>query len=377
MSMSRTGWRLPSALICALGLLLSTLPAHVTATRGGPLVASGHLRDGSGRPVSGTVGIWYEDPARSELVLLTSAPTGADGSFELRAAPTAVLHRLAAANDGWVNLILAGGTDVSQGSVAVARRLRAAGWSGPRGQLRAEVVARAPLTAAQRAITTTFARDVRSAASGTSVRAASLYGCFAQAAGTWSGNTVIGEVHTWTDHTAKWSYGKTADSDIGVGVSYNGTTWSQSGSFHVGTASSSVVTKRAGSRYGRLLLSRFEYRKLAWVGYCPFLPKETIVPGRWLSGLVEGAGVRNYDGYCGSFYAAHAAEFGPNTQWSRDRSEYATFNAAVSAFGVVTLSARSGLSTNVRMTHTFGSGSFHRLCGNDADVLHATRVFAG
>jgi hypothetical protein len=367
----------PSALICALGLLLSTLPAQVAAVGGGPVIASGHLRDGSGHPLAGTVGIWYEDPLRSELVLLASAPTGEDGAFALRAKASGSLHRLAADNDGWVNLILAGGNQASQGSVAVARQLGAGAWSGPRGQLRADVVAKAPLSAAERAAAATFARAARSPASGASVRAASFYGCYPLAAGTWSGNTVIGEVHTWTDHTARWSYGKTADSDIGVGVSYNGTTWSESGSFHVGTSSSSVVSKRAGSRYGRLLLSRFEYRKLAWVGYCPFVPQATIVPGRWLSGLVEGASVRNYDGYCGSFYAANAAEFGPNTRWSRDRSEYATFNAAVSAFGLVSLSARSGLSTNVRMTHTFGSGSFHRLCGNDADILHATRVFAG
>lgn len=360
-----------------MALLLSTLPAQVMAARGGPLIAAGHLRDGSGRPVSGTVGIWYEDPARSELVLLASAPVAADGAFALRAAANGSLRRLAAANDGWVNLIVAGGDETSQGSVAAARRLEANGWAGPHGQLRADVAAKATLSAAQRPAALSFARAARSAASGASVRALPLYGCFAQAAGTWSGNTVIGEVHTWTDHTAKWSYGKTADSDIGVGVSYNGQAWSESGSFHVGTASSSVVTKRAGSRYGRLLLSRFEYRKLAWVGYCPFLPKETIVPGRWLSGLVEGASVRNFDGYCGSFYAANAAEFGPNTQWSRNRSDYAKFDAAVSAFGIVSLSARSGLSTNVRMTHTFGSGSFHRLCGNDADILHATRVFAG
>ena len=153
------------------------------------------------------------------------------------------------------------------------------------------------------------------------------YGCFPDGEETWKGYTVIGEVHTWTDHTASWSYGKTADSDIGVGISYNGTAWRQSGSFHVGTASSSSVTKSAGNLYGRLLLSRFEYRKLHWIGYCPFLPAYTIAPSRWLSGLVEGTSVRQYDGYCGSYYAANAAEFGPNTQWSRDRSDYATFGA--------------------------------------------------
>lgn len=377
MSMSRIGWRVPSAFGCAIALLLSTLPAQVSAAPRGPLIASGTLLDATGRATSGTVGIWYHDPASGELVLVGSSPVSNDGSFALHAATSnGILRRVAAANDGWVNLLVAGGTGTAQGSVAVTRHLGAGSWTGPRNEIEVEVRAAAPVLPDERADAASFAATARSAP-GASALAAPIGGCTPVAAGTWRGLTVIGEVHTWTHHTAKWSYGRTADSDIGVGVTYDGRVWSQSGAFHVGTSSSSVVTKRAGSLYGRLLLSRFEFRRIAWVGFCPFVPREMIMPSRWLSGLVEGANVQNYDGYCGSYYAANAAEFGPHTLWSRNRSDYATFNAAVSAFGVVSLSARSGLSTNVKMTHTFGTGKVHRLCGNDGDILHASRVFAG
>jgi len=367
----------PIATVFATGLLLSMLPVQVLAAPRGPLLVTGTLQDSTGAGLSGTVSAWFEDGVRGELVMVAAATAAPDGTFELHATSLGAMRRAAAQNDGWLNLMVAGGSSERQGSVAVTRRLHDGAWTGPHGSLHVTVMADAPVTGPEQRVIERFAASAGSRAAAGAAQALSLYGCFPDREETWKGYTVIGEVHTWTDHTARWSYGKTADSDIGVGISYDGSAWRQSGSFHIGTSSSSTVTKKAGSRYGRLLLSRFEYRKLHWTGYCPFLPAYTIAPARWLSGLVEGRNVRQYDGYCGSYYAANAAEFGPNTQWSRDRSDYATFHGAVSAFGVVSLTAQSGLSTDVRMTHTFGSGRFHRLCGNDGDILHASRVFAG
>jgi hypothetical protein len=365
----------PIAIVVAGSALLGMLPTPALAAAHGPVLATGRLQASDGAAIAGTVGAWFADA--NGLVMVASAAAGADGSFSLRAASTGAMRRAAGRNDGWLNLIVAGGSADRQGSVAITRRLQDGAWIGRHGSLQVDITADAALTPAQRGEVGRFASAVSGSAAGTAVQSLTYLSCYPDREETWRGYTVIGEVHTWTDHTATWSYGKTADSDIGVGISYNGTAWQQSGTFHVGTSSSSTVAKAAGSLYGRLLLSRFEYRKLHWTGYCPFLPVYTITPVRWLSGLVEGADVRQYDGYCGSYYAANAAEFGPNTRWSRNRSDYATFGGAVTAFGLVKLTAQSGLSTDVQVTHTFGSGKSHRLCGNDGDILHAHRVFAG
>jgi hypothetical protein len=360
----------------ALGLLLSTIPARVMAVPGGAPVASGVLRNAGGDPMAGTVALWYQDPDRGELVLAASTNVGPDGRYQLRT-NAGSLRRLAAQNGGWLNLLVAGGSEATQGSVAITRRLAGGAWSGPNGELAKDIVAAEPLTAAERPAARAFAASAAEPSTAV-VRARSIGTCWSDLIATWSGYTIIGELHTWTDETATWTYGRTADSDIGVGISYDGKAWKQTGSFHVGSTNASSVTKSAGSRYGRLLASKFQFKKYQLIGYCPFLPNYEITPTRWLSGLVEGAYVRNYDGYCGSYYKAHATEFGRNTSWTRDDKAYATFSAAVTAFGVVSLTARSGLSTNVKMTHTFGSAyAPHRLCGNDNDILRAHRVFAG
>ena len=80
----------------------------------GPLLATGRLQASDGAGLSGTVGAWFED--EGGLVMVAAATAAPDGSFELHAASPGAMRRAAARNDGWLNLMVAGGSPPGRGA---------------------------------------------------------------------------------------------------------------------------------------------------------------------------------------------------------------------------------------------------------------------
>jgi len=191
-------------------------------------------------------------------------------------------------------------------------------------------------------------------------------------------STTVGEVHThgrWVTDTV--TYGRTADSNISVGVSPDGSRWSFSGAFHVGNTNGAAVSWVRAGPYGHRVETDFDYAEYAWVpfGICG---DYEIDPVRWDGAATYGSDNSGYDGRCGSTYAAYAQEYGPGTSFTRSTNRYVTFSVAATPFGVAGFTAQSGASTDVTMRWTFGQRSGTRtLCGNDGFPTASSRIFQG
>jgi hypothetical protein len=121
--------------------------------------------------------------------------------------------------------------------------------------------------------------------------------------------------------------------------------------------------------------SQFQYIKWHWnctVGHA-------IEADIWVGGWLNSDDVSSFDHQCKTTYNQYKTAFqGPGT-WNRSNVDYTKFGGAVTAFGVVSLGAQSGMSTNVKIHYNFtqGTSQIRYLCGNTALISSAKRVFAG
>jgi len=216
----------------------------------------------------------------------------------------------------------------------------------------------------------------RAARYNTASRLPSAPGCFKVIDSRWTGYTDIGEWHTTADMNETFTYGVTADSDIDVGVDGNNDgIWSVSGSAHVGNTRSSDINPNRGPNWSTKVKSQFQYIKWHWnctVGHA-------IEADIWVGGWLNSDDVSSFDHQCKTTYNQYKTAFqGPGT-WNRSNVDYTKFGGAVTAFGVVSLGAQSGMSTNVKIHYNFtqGTSQIRYLCGNTALISSAKRVFAG
>lgn len=378
--------------VLAVSGFLTMLPVRLAAGRDEAQLASGRLLDGRGEPAHGSVLAYLEadGPERDGAAqIVATAASSPDGTYSLHLRPSPELLAAAAQNDGYLNLTLVGVTGDQITAVGISRRMTPAGrWAARRGEVGQDLRANLRMDAEQAAGAADLHRAVAEAAlrSPGSATASHVppqgweFGCAWRVMQTTTASTVIGELHTWNDHTASFTYGQTADSDIAVAVSYDGgATYRLSGAVHIGNSRSNAVTRNAPSLFGKLLRSSFEYRKKH---YWPasskcYMPSYQIRAYAWVAGLTDGANVRHFDGRCATLHGQWDTLFGPDTSWTREDNNFVTFDGAVSVMGV-SLTAQSGASSYVRVTHTFGSArSTHRVCGNDNYITKASRVFAG
>jgi hypothetical protein len=188
--------------------------------------------------------------------------------------------------------------------------------------------------------------------------------------------TDIGEWHTAADMNETFTYGSTADSDIDVGVDGNNDgVWSISGSAHVGNSRSIDINPNRGPNWSTMVRSQFVYIKWHWncaVGH-------TIEADRWVAGWTNGADVSSFDHQCKTTYNQYKTPFQRPGTYKRSSVDYAKFGAAVNAFGFLTLGAQSGMSTNAKIHYNFTQGNTQTryLCGNNALIDNAKRIFAG
>jgi hypothetical protein len=192
----------------------------------------------------------------------------------------------------------------------------------------------------------------------------------------------VGEFHAWTDTTGKFTYGKTADSDVGVGVAYNGGSWSVSGSAHMGNSDEFAVSWNRGPSFGKQLKSGYHFvreRLMPDAGSSPSCSRTDRIRGtKWITGAVDGTDVSSWDGPSayGNRCSGCGAVFGANTGADRNTGNSYTYTAGVQAFGVG-LNIKSGFSSYVRIHWNFGSArTSHYLFGRDAAPNSAKIIYA-
>jgi len=336
------------------------------AEAGQPILVHGHLTVAGSSVSSGRV-----------LVLLDGAlvgwsPIGPGGRYAVPVAYSDAMGTRGQENNGYINFTLVAADGKEWSSVyAFSRIWSGGGWS--RG------------TTPAVPDTLDLARwGVRSASRARNISAITLpnsgdspYVCFNTVIGNTDAYTTIGETHTTSDMTEVLTYGKTADSDVGTGISYNqGNTWSLSGTVHIGTTKAAAVSWTRGPNYSHRESSQFHYTEY-WVQGtgCNYY---TIVATKWNGGAIDGSDVSTYDHHCKTTYNQWKVAFAPHTTFLRSTNNYVTFTLAATVFGWGGVTNQSGMSTWVQGSWSFSQGSGNRyLCGNDDFPTYASRIFAG
>jgi hypothetical protein len=202
--------------------------------------------------------------------------------------------------------------------------------------------------------------------------------------------TTIGELHTPADtEVASFTYGRKADSYISKAISLDGDVWRLiGGSVRVGDEASSESSTEVGishglDRWAKEVRSEFVYTKYRAELVCGGLVVSEhfeIKATDWVGNIRTGADLRYLDDRCYQDHFPYLAEFGANGRFDRNSNRYGTFvGAATVTLGgaTVSLNARSGMSRYVRISLKFGLRARHVLCGSNALLPTASRIFAG
>jgi hypothetical protein len=186
------------------------------------------------------------------------------------------------------------------------------------------------------------------------------------------GQTVIGELRTPGDtQAASFSYGKRADSEIGVAARGTDGPWSLSGTFHIANAQSAAISQRANSGEHLLVRSRFMYDRYEY--FCPSGRREKVVPREWFGDVqAEATAVLG----CANTPEIRRGHYSSASGFDRDSQKATRWQGAVQVFGA-SLTAQSGYSQFVQSHWTFGSQPDHLLCGDNGPPARASRIFAG
>jgi Concanavalin A-like lectin/glucanases superfamily len=338
----------------------------------GPVIDQGTVTDAAGDPIAGARVALYPHLATHGVVrpgALATATTDAGGVYQITLPDAGAVAALADAN-GWIGLtreVLANGADTS---AAVERTYDDVNgvWLDEDGSVAPATTVVDPASEA----TTMLARPIPAAGFCLQLTVATGRPVM--------GETTIAELHAWADTTVTFTYGRTADSTIGVGYSRNGSTgWSLSGSQHVSN-NASARSPSYGPAYGKVERGQFNYQKYKILNTCSGITYK-VAPTVWTGGIDNGgANVAAADGHClDSDYAGKRASWdgGSGAAFDTTREKAATYGAAVTVFGAQ-LSARSGFSSNVHIHwHFVTPGVTHWLCGSNNVPALAAIVYAG
>ncbi|HSM39079.1 MAG TPA: hypothetical protein VK838_07065, partial [Candidatus Limnocylindrales bacterium] len=349
----------------SLALLFgSATPGVQPVVSGSPVAAivEGVLLDAGGHPAPGTLmlNLLDPDPESRAAPLLAMGTAGRNGRFRLVLEPHSELLGIAAANAGYLNLRLLAVTETAKGAALLSRRWAGRRWQSNVAPHRIAVVADAPLSGAQRRQLARFARAGSSAQArvdrglpSVDITPAGLGGkapltsdnpyCNRVNDQFLTRYTVIGELHTWRDMAATFAYGKSADSDISTGYSWDGgSTWTLGGQLHIGNSTSTESTITASSNYyGRTVKSQFEFVKCHFAGMFCYDDATYQSPWRWTGGgIIAGASQTQFDGKCGTTYPK-VYRYDRDTTFARSTNDFVNWSAAASVLGL-SLKARTG-----------------------------------
>ncbi|HEU4448366.1 MAG TPA: LamG domain-containing protein [Gaiellaceae bacterium] len=365
---------------------------------GAPVVAAGTLTDAAGAPLAGaqvSLHLWPAADAvpvgaAAATSVVATTTTDAAGSYVLRAEPTPAIRAEADANGGVVNFEVRAEANGLVYQTFLERDFGqpAAGASGVADTL-VGTAAAAWQEGAARAPAAPLRLSLAEGDAGVaSLQADPPFGGVEcsnwdktfkiwKRTGQGEAYTRVGELHTWSSMTNRFSYGTRADSDVDVAFKTPGSPWRVNGSVHVGnssgqsTAAAQSATTGPGEYTSRAVKARFVY---TYWHQCGTGAKKARA-ARW-NGYNLGKGVRvsTRDGEC-SDLANHV--FDPGQEWTRDRNRAVHWGGAAD-LGFFVVGAESGYSTFVRSEWDFGTNLASRtLCGVSKPPATAKRVFAG
>lgn len=183
--------------------------------------------------------------------------------------------------------------------------------------------------------------------------------------------TVAGEYHTlpWASRS-DFAYGTEADSNIGIGYSYNyESTWSVSGTVNLSSSTSSrVQDNRGGQSYGHQEQIYVHYLKQrfncnGWTG------ESRVIATNWNGGgLRSGADVSGNDNHRNRYTVALYS----GQDYTRNSSSAYTYNGGVNIFGA-SLTTQSGFSSFVELSWHANTTGY--LVGNDNFPSYSTIIY--
>lgn len=346
-------------------------------------IATAHADAASAEPLTGTIELPTGEPLPDATVMVTAvsqddvpvdetvehpiigtAETDDAGWFSIDLPRDQELTQAALENDGQLNLFV----DVFQQATALADGTGAVGnvestvWGaatttaavvvGTWGQGEGLALS-APnpvyLTAGQILANPTTASIVTGG-----LAAANGCGQYETVLETGTPDIVIGEYHLWDGMSGYFSYGATADSDLGVGYSSSSTgPWKVSSSVHIGNRRSTGTSMKynASGRYGKHLRQRFKYNRSRFRYYCPGYSYTyyRIYAKYWVPYQTIGGDVSNWDGptqYNKSCMECRT-RISPGDEFTRHKNDAYTYRGSINVMGAQ-LTAQSGFSVNVQ-----------------------------
>jgi hypothetical protein len=373
-----------AALAVAIALIAAVPAGAATELMRGRLTDAGA---GTG-PGKVRVYAWPHHRKALSLPLVGQAETGPDGSFTVTASDDAQLQRLARQRNGWIDFIAVGDTSRHQGQKVFTayvgrqgghlRSVTPSGMTASAGTARIATADRTP-TLAVNARQPLPSLATASAAGIDTSRCRADYQT--QPVQKSRALTAVGELNNaYNDGTrGKFTYAqeRTADTNIGVAISYDGgETFSIDSENHIADVGS-VTFPRAERRYSRRLRTLFEYtREAARTDTCaPWTVR--IRATSWIGGDDESIKQRGTLDRCD---ASRLQGHTPGTQFRRDSRAATRWTKGVEAFGV-NISTQTGFSKNAVLDYAFGgrNGKPHYVCGSDGaqSPYESGRVFSG
>lgn len=306
--------------------------------------------------------------------------TNSTGTAAFRLPMTASLVAAAAANDGVLNIDVTATTGQGTGSVGLARPVTTNALRGSGLQLLPAVEAGATATrqvAARYANAKPARLELVSTPSVSAPQAVpDVDHCTRILASSASSvTTFMSQLHTDSSVTGTYQYGASADSDIDIGGSQNGTTgWSIVGSFHVGNTQGQSASATISGITARNMFGGFNYQKWLYDPVCGGARYRSNATA-WTGGVALGASVT-----VGNFCTGPPSTFSGGGTYHKYTGTNVKVSAGVSVFGG-TLGAQSGWSTSSDLFYSFGSvgdRNHYELCSHSAGVTlnNASTVYA-
>jgi hypothetical protein len=364
-----------AALACAQSAFASQTGRMQLAPLASPLaptLATGVLSEVAGGTVTVSLepsGMKVGDPAQPSITV-ASAAVDANGQFSVQVDPSgvkALLAALAAArasNSGWINLDLVATGNGKMIYESISRQFVNGAWQGDNASASTAIAPAAPAV---------------KIANAKRVTAATVCNPFTRVDAEGDTNTTIGELHTGDNQTAWFRYGQSADSSIEVGVQVPiGSSWSVSGSVHVGNSQSSYIQFNEGAQWGYKLRTNMHFKKIYhdWtISGCGGTPFYTSQASSWNSGSALGDNVHDLDNNCST--SPYKQSYVPNGDFQTTSETATWFTGAASAFGA-SLRAQSGFSNYV-ISHWHHGAAYPAYwhCGSDAMPNQSHRVYSG
>jgi hypothetical protein len=350
------------AVAVVLGLIGSVLFQGPAAAARGPVLVRGVL-ERSGRPVAGTVKVYVKgyptaNRSRSALEPLAAAITQSDGLFTIRLAKDARLAQLGRPNGGYVAFTLFAFDGTAVATSAFSRRYDGTAWrsADAEGSLRIDLAdgRTDPWLAGQMSTCVVWANFIK------------------------SGNywTDIGEYHSTKNMSGTFTYGKTSDSDVSVGISYNfGSTWSTGGTVHVGNSQGVSITWAVPADSGKRVRTIFQYDWNDW--YCDAFYIDTEVSAKkWNGSQAIGDDNHFLDYQCDEKHAQYENTIVEHGSFDRIDKDFVTFSWVAKVFGFDGYTSQNGASTWVQL-HLHADKYAHVICGTDDFPVRSHRIYAG